>query len=117
MWLSYASQSYIDHSPPPAFPSPHTHNLSSWVELERLHGDVTGRSQIIGGESADIVADMPNPRYLREKVGAALQGANGQAARGAFAASHLAIMGALTAATGALASSQREVQRCVKYWC
>lgn len=72
-----------------------------------------GRSQILGGESADIVAAMAVPGELKKKVGAMLEaaGVDGRQARGASAASSLAMVGALTAATGALASSQREVQR------
>lgn len=83
----------------------------SWVELERLHGDVTGRSRILGGESAALTAAMPDPSMLRKEVGAMLEGTSEGESRGAFAASSLAMVGALTAATGALACSQREVQR------
>lgn len=83
----------------------------SWAELEKLHSDVTGRSQILGGASAELVAGIPDPSALRKEVDAAMKGPTGRRGRAAVAASHLAMVGALTAATGALASSQQEVQR------
>lgn len=83
----------------------------SWTELERLHKDIRGRSQIIGGENAEMVAAMADPRVLRHEVGAALDETDRAEAKGAFAASSLAMVGALTAATGALACTQRENQR------
>lgn len=63
-----------------------------------------------------MVAAMTEPGVLRSRVGALLEeaGAEGGDARGArdaFAAASLALVGALTAATGALANSQKEVQR------
>lgn len=84
----------------------------SWTKLETLHGDIVGRSQILGGESAQMVAAMPEPSALKLRVvGALLEEAEGGDARDAFAAASLALVGALTAATGALANSQKEVQR------
>lgn len=58
-----------------------------------------------------MVAAMPEPGALKERVGALLEEAEGGDARDAFAAASLALVGALTAATGALANSQKEVQR------
>ena len=84
---------------------------SSWAKLEALHSDIVGRSQILGGESAQMVAAMPEPSVLKSRVGSLLEEAEGGDARDAFAASSLALVGALTAATGALANSQKEVQR------
>ena len=84
---------------------------SSWAKLEALHSDIVGRSQILGGESAEMVAAMPEPSLLKSRVGSLLEEAEGGDARDAFAASSLALVGALTAATGALANSQKEVQR------
>eukprot|EP00752_Nemacystus_decipiens_P007872 g7033.t1 len=84
---------------------------SSWAKLEALHSDIVGRSQILGGESAQMVAAMPEPRVLKTRVGVLLEEAEGGDARDAFAAASLALVGALTSATGALANSQKEVQR------
>lgn len=58
-----------------------------------------------------MVAAMPEPSALKLRVGALLEEAEGGDARDAFAAASLALVGALTAATGALANSQKEVQR------
>lgn len=55
---------------------------------------------------------MPDPSVLREGIGAMLDDAEGGKAREAFAKTSLAMVAALTAATGALACSQKEVQRC-----
>lgn len=85
----------------------------SWTKLEMLHSDIVGRSQILGGESAQMVAAMPEPSALKLRVGTLLEEAEGGDVRDAFAAASLALVGALTAATGALANSQKEVQRCV----
>lgn len=85
--------------------------MHSWGELDRLYKDVIGRSELLGGESAEMVAAMYDPDALREKIRAALEGASGEEARNAVATSSLAMVDALTAATGALAASQKEVQR------
>lgn len=58
-----------------------------------------------------MVAAMPEPGALKSRVGALLEEAEGGDVRDAFAAASLALVGALTAATGALANSQKEVQR------
>lgn len=58
-----------------------------------------------------MVAAMPELSVLKSRVGATLEEAEGGDARHAFAAASLALVGALTAATGALANSQKEVQR------
>lgn len=88
----------------------------SWTKLEALHSDVLGRSHILGGESGQMVAAMAEPSALKERVGSMLaaeyeRSGGGAGARDAFAAAALALVGALTAATGALSSSQKEVQR------
>lgn len=83
----------------------------SWAKLEKLHSDIVGRSQILGGESAQMVAAMPEPSVLKERVGALLEETESVDSRDAFAAASLALVGALTAATGALNNSQKEVQR------
>ena len=70
-----------------------------------------GRSHILGGESAETVAAMPDPSALREGIGAMLEGADGGKSRDALATMSLAMVEALKAATGALACSQKEVQR------
>ena len=70
-----------------------------------------GRSELLGGDSAVRVAAMFDPDALKEKVRALLEGADGAQARNAIVESSLAMVDALTAATGALAASQREVQR------
>eukprot|EP00903_Cladosiphon_okamuranus_P010933 g10326.t1 len=96
----------------PVVPSEEETKLqSSWTKLERLHSDIVGRSQILGGESAQMVAAMPEPSVLKARVGTMLEEAEGRDARDALAAASLALIGALTAATGALANSQKEVQR------
>lgn len=56
---------------------------------------------------------MPDPSVLREGIGAMLDGADGGKSREAFATMSLAMVGALTAGTRALACSQKEVQRCL----
>ncbi|CAM9197891.1 unnamed protein product, partial [Ectocarpus fasciculatus] len=83
----------------------------SWAKLEKLHGDIVGRSQILGGESAQMVAAMPEPSVLKERVGTLLEETESGDSRDAFAAASLTLVGALTAATGALNNSQKEVQR------
>ncbi|CAM9435411.1 unnamed protein product, partial [Pylaiella littoralis] len=84
----------------------------SWKKLETLHSDVLGRSHILGGEGAQMVAAMPEPCSLQERVGSLLgEYESGGGARDAFAAASLALVAALAAATGALATSQKEVQR------
>lgn len=60
-----------------------------------------------------MVGAIPEPSLLESRVGALLEGAESGDARDAFAAASLALVGALTAATGALANSQKEVQRYV----
>lgn len=57
------------------------------------------------------MAAMPDPSALREGIGAMLEGADGGKSRDALATMSLAMVEALTAATGALACSQKEVQR------
>lgn len=84
----------------------------SWTKLETLHSDIVGRSHILGGESAQMVAAIPEPSELKNRVGTLLEEAERSDARDAFAAASLALIGALTSATGALANSQKEVQRC-----
>lgn len=59
-----------------------------------------------------MVAAIPEPSVLKKRVGTLLEEAEGGDTRDAFAAASLALVGALTAATGALANSQKEVQRC-----
>ncbi|CAM9588135.1 unnamed protein product [Ectocarpus sp. 4 AP-2014] len=83
----------------------------SWTKLQKLHSDIVGRSQILGGESAEMVAAMPEPSVLKERVGALLEETESADSRDVFAAASLALVGALTAATGALNNSQKEVQR------
>ncbi|CAB1117939.1 unnamed protein product [Ectocarpus sp. CCAP 1310/34] len=83
----------------------------SWAKLEKLHSGIVGRSQILGGESAQMAAAMAEPRVLKERVGALLEETEIGDSRDAFAAASLALVGALTAATGALNTSQKEVQR------
>lgn len=85
--------------------------MHSWGELDRLYKDVLGRSELLGGESAEIVAAMYDPDALKQQIRAALEGADGEEAKDAVATSSLAMVDALTAATGALAASQKEVQR------
>lgn len=59
-----------------------------------------------------MVAAMPEPCSLQERVGGLLgEYESGGGARDAFAAASLALVAALAAATGALATSQKEVQR------
>lgn len=84
----------------------------SWSKLETLHSDVLGRSHILGGESVQKVAAMSEPSALKERVGSLFgEYESGGPARGSCAGASLALVQALTAATGALANSQKEVQR------
>lgn len=58
-----------------------------------------------------MVAAIPEPSMLKERVGTLLEETESGDSRDAFAAASLALVGALTAATGALSNSQKEVQR------
>lgn len=80
----------------------------SWEILQALHGDVSGRAEILGGEAVRLVASMPNPYALRNDIASRLAEGGRAEPVGTI---QLSLVEALTAVTRALAGAQKEVQR------